>query len=63
MGKECAINILLYKAVNSKDEHVITIKMHSGIMPLNIVNYSMAATDQSDFSIIVVVYNILYFHT
>ena len=56
MGKECAIIILLYKAVNNEDEHNNTLKLHSGIMPLNIENYSMA-TNQSDFSIIVVVYN------
>ncbi len=49
MGKACAIK---YKAVNNEDEHNNTIKSHSGIMPLNIENYSMA-TDQSDFSIIV----------
>ncbi len=54
MGKECAIIILLYKAVNNEDEHNNTIKKHSGIMPLNIENYSMAPY-QSDFSIIVVV--------
>ncbi len=53
MGKECEIILLLYKAVNNEDEHNNTIKSHSGIMPLN---YSMAM-DQSDFSIIVVVYN------
>ncbi len=47
MGKECSINILLYKAVNNEDEHNNTIKSHSGIMSLNIENYSMA-TDQSD---------------
>ncbi len=56
MGKECAIIILLYKAVNNEDEHNNTIKSHSGRMPLNIKNYSMA-TDQSDFSIIVILYN------
>ena len=56
MGKECAIIILLYKAVNNEDEHNNTIKLHSGIIPLNIENYSMAM-DQSDFSIRVVVYN------
>ena len=55
MGKECAIKILIYKAVNNKDEHINTIKTHHGIMPLNMVNYSMAI-DQSDFSIIVVLY-------
>ena len=48
--------IIIYKAVNNEDEHNNTLKLHSGIMPLNIENYSMA-TNQSDFSIIVVVYN------
>ncbi len=56
MGKECAIIILLYKAVNNEDEHNNTIKSHSGIMPLNIENYLMAM-DQSDFRIIVVYNN------
>ena len=35
MEKECAIIILLYKAVNNEDEHNNTMKSHSGIMPLN----------------------------
>ena len=52
MGKECAIIMSLYKAVNNEDEHNNMLKSHSGIMPLNIENYSMAM-DQSDFSIIV----------
>ncbi len=56
----CAINILLYKAVNNKDEHINTIKTHRGIIPLNIVNYSMAI-DQSDFNIVVVYNNIYLF--
>ncbi len=47
MGKECAIIIVLYKAVNNEYEHNNMIKSS-----LNIENYSMA-TDQSDFSIIV----------
>ncbi len=29
MGKQCAIIILLYKAVNNEDEHNNTIKSHS----------------------------------
>ncbi len=46
-GKECSIIIILYKAVNNEDEHNNTIKTYSGIMLLNIENYSMAM-DQSN---------------
>ncbi len=61
MGKECAIIILLYIAVNNEDEHNNTIKSHSGIMPLNIENYMYSmAMDQSDFSIIVHVHVVVY---
>ena len=53
--------ILLYKAVNNEDEHNNMIKRHSGIMPLNIENYSMA-TDQSDFSNIIIMITVTYQH-
>ena len=46
--------------MNNKDEHINTIKTHRGIIPLNIVNYSMAI-DQSDFNIVVVYNNIYLF--